>query len=329
MDKAIAAGRRAVELKPQGGGAHFELAEALLISGQFEEGWREYEWRWRIAGVPPLMPAGGKPQWDGAPGRKVVLICDQGFGDTIQFSRYIPQVLARCPEAVIAASREMQPIVRQLSGQAAMTHRWQALAAFDCYCPLSSLPMIFGADAGNIPLAQGYLKPDPEKQAYWKKKLDVLLPPGYRRIALAWAGRPTHGNDANRSITLEHLRPLLDLENTAFISLQRGPAQAQLGRYFGKAPVINLAEDFPEVMAMFAHVDRVVSVDTSLAHLAGAMGVPVSILLAYAPDWRWLLNRADTPWYASATLHRQDRPGGWDSALRQVADLLAREAARA
>lgn len=322
MDKAIAADRRAVALKPQGGGVHFELAEALLMNGQFEEGWKEYEWRWQIPGVPPLMPASNKPQWDGSPGKKVMLICDQGFGDTIQFCRFIPQVLARCPDAMIAASREMQPIVRQVSGAAPMTHRWEDLAEFDCYCPLSSLPMIFGTDTTNIPLAGGYLKPDADKLAYWKKKLDALAPPGYRRIGLAWAGRPTHGNDANRSMTLDDLKPLLELDDTVLISFQRGPAAVQLGRYFGKAPVINLAEDFPDVMAILSCVDRLVSVDTSMAHLAGALGRPVSVLLAYAPDWRWLLQRTDSPWYQSVTLHRQDRPGDWNSALAKLMALL-------
>jgi ADP-heptose:LPS heptosyltransferase len=139
---------------------------------------------------------------------------------------------------------------------------------------------------------------------------------------MSWAGRPTHGNDANRSITLDHLKPLLEREGTVLVSLQRGPAVAQVGRYFGKAPVITLQEEFPDVMAILCCIERLVSVDTSLAHLAGALGRPVSLLLPYAPDWRWLLQRTDSPWYASATLHRQDRPGDWASALAKLMALL-------
>jgi ADP-heptose:LPS heptosyltransferase len=159
---------------------------------------------------------------------------------------------------------------------------------------------------------------------FWRAKLDGLLPPGYRRIGLAWAGRPTHGNDFNRSMSLDRLAPLLALENTAFVSLQMGKAQAEIGRYFGPAPLLNLAENFTDTMAILECLDRLVAVDTSLAHLAGALGRPVSILLPFAPDWRWLLGRSDTPWYPSVTLHRQDRPGDWDSAVAKALALIGR-----
>jgi len=324
IDAAIAAERRALELDPQNAAAHFELSEALLISGRFEEGWREYEWRFAIPGAPRLLPPGAPPQWNGRPmpDGTLLLIGDQGFGDTIQFCRYIPEAAKLCPDIIVAASAEMRPIVSQLPGVRRYHARWKDVPAFDAWCPLSGLPRLFGASLEKPPPPAPYIRADPGRVAWWREKLGLLLPPGYRRIGLAWAGRPTHGNDFNRSMSLEKCAPLLALENTAFVSLQMGAAQAQIGRYFGSAPLINLAEDFTETMAILENLDRLVAVDTGLAHLAGALGRPVSLLLSYAPDWRWLMERGDTPWYSSVTLHRQDRPGDWNSALEKAITLI-------
>jgi hypothetical protein len=324
IDQAVAAERRSLELNPDNPAAHFELAEALLISARFEEGWEEYEWRFRLPGAPPLLPPNNCPQWDGKPmpNGTLMLIGDQGYGDTIQFCRYIPEAAKTCPNIIVACSIEMKPIVTQLPGIARYYDRWQDMPAFDAYCPLSGLPRLFGARLGNIPAPAAYLKAEPERVAYWQRRLDGLIPPGFRRIGLAWAGRPTHGNDFNRSMNLERCGPLLELENTAFVSLQMGAAKAEIGRYFGPAPLINLAENFVDTMAILEGLDRLVAVDTSLAHLAGALGRPVSILLPFAPDWRWLLERSDTPWYPATTLHRQDRPGDWNSALQKAVALI-------
>lgn len=326
IDAAIAAERRALEIEPANPSAHFELAEALLISGRFTEGWEEYEWRFRMPGAPPLLPPSDRPQWDGKPmAGTLMLIGDQGYGDTIQFCRYIPQAAALCGKVIVACSKEMKPIVAQLPGVATHYDRWQDMPAFDAYCPLSGLPRLFGIRDDNNTAPVPYIAADPERIAFWRKRLDRLIPPGYRRIGLAWAGRPTHGNDFNRSMNLQRCAPLLALENTAFVSLQMGAAKAEIGRYFGSAPLINLAENFVDTMAILACLDRLVAVDTGLAHLAGALGRPVSILLAFAPDWRWLLERSDTHWYPNTTLHRQDQPGDWDSALRKAIALIRSE----
>lgn len=324
IDDAIAEERKVIALAPNNAAAHFELAEALLISGRFAEGWEEYEWRFRMASAPPLMPPTDKPQWDGKPmDGTLLLIGDQGFGDTIQFSRYIPDVAKRCPNLVVAGSPQMRPLITQLPGAARYHERWDNLPAFDAWCPLSGLPRLFGTTLETIPAPVPYLHADPERIAHWKQRLDALVPPGYRRIGLTWAGRPTHGNDFNRSLDLERIKPLLALENTAFVSLQMGAAKAEIGRYFGTAPLINLAENFTDTMAIMACLDRVIAVDTALAHLAGASGCPVSVLLSYAPDWRWLLERRDTPWYPTMTLHRQQRPGDWDGPVQDVTALVA------
>ena len=325
IDQAIEAVRKALELDPTLTAAHFELAEALLISGRFEEGWQHYEWRFDLPNAPPLLPPGhGKPLWDGRPlpNGTLMLIGDQGFGDTIQFCRYIPMVAALCPHILMACSSEMKPIVTQQAGISRYYDRWEQIPAFDAYCPLSGLPRLFGTDLSNIPASIPYVKADPAKAAHWRKRLDALVPAGYRRIGLVWAGRPTHGNDFNRSMSLEKLAPLARLDRTAFLSVQMGPAQAEIGRYFGAAPLINLGaeiQDFTDTMAIFDGLDRLVAVDTGVAHLAGAMGKPVSILLPYAPDWRWLLNRTDSPWYPTVTLHRQTQSADWTDAVAALA----------
>ncbi|HLZ65488.1 MAG TPA: glycosyltransferase, partial [Aliidongia sp.] len=264
-----------------------------------------------------------RPLWDGKPMAQgtLMLIGDQGFGDTIQFCRYIPEVAKLCPNLIMACSSEMRPIVMQQAGITKYFDRWEHMPAFEAYCPLSGLPRLFGTNLANIPAPIPYVKPDPAKVEHWRRRLDMLVPKGYRRIGLVWAGRPTHGNDFNRSMTLAKLGALAKLDGVALVSLQMGPAQAEIGRYFGRAPLTNLGAeigDFTDTMAILDGIDRLVAVDTGVAHLAGAMGRPVSILVPYAPDWRWLLGCSDTPWYPTVSLHRQDAPGQWDGAIAKM-----------
>jgi Tfp pilus assembly protein PilF len=327
ISQGISAIRRALALEPQNPSAHFELAEALLLTGQFEEGWKEYEWRFNLPNAPDLLPPNNRPLWDGKPMARgtLLLIGDQGFGDTIQFSRYLPMVAARCPKIAVAVSKEMQPIVMQQKGIAAIHDNWRQIPAFDAFCSLSGLPRIFGTDLSNIPASIPYLAAEPQNAAHWRSRLDKLLPDGFRRVGLVWAGRPTHGNDFNRSMRLRELAPLMEAKETAFVSLQMGPAQKEIGNYFGSAPLVNLGpeiSDFSDTMAILAGLDRLIAVDTSVVHLAGAMGKSVSVLLPFAPDWRWLLTREDSPWYPTMTLHRQDRPGDWSSAITKAAKML-------
>jgi hypothetical protein len=323
IEDAIRFERRALELDPTMAAAHFELAESLLLTGRFDEGWQEYEWRFDLPNAPPLLPSKDRPLWDGKPipNGRLLLIADQGFGDTIHFCRYMPEVAKLCPDLIVACSAEMLPIVQQQAANAGYFDRWEHLPPFDAYCPLSGLPRLFDTRLETIPAPIPYVKAEPAKAEYWRKRLDALAPKGYRRIGIVWAGRPTHGNDFNRSMRLDKLGALARLDGVALISVQMGPAQAEIGRYFGPAPLVNLGaeiEDFTDTMAILDGLDRLVAVDTSVAHLAGAMGRPVSILLPYAPDWRWLCDRTDTPWYPSVTLHRQDRPGDWAGAVAKM-----------
>ncbi|CAM3502842.1 hypothetical protein BOSP111201_09110 [Bordetella sputigena] len=331
LDALIEQHRCTLARDPHDASAHLDLAEALLLSGRLEEGWTEYEWRFALPGVPPPMPiAQGQPLWDGAPMSHgtLVLVADQGYGDVIQFCRYIPAVMARCANLTVACSPEMLPVVTQVASGARCVTRWDDVGAFDAWCPLSGLPMRFGTVLETIPRAHAYLAADPTRVAAWRKGLDELIPPRYRRIGVVWAGRPTHRHDARRSLRLAQLAPLANLPDVALVALQLGPAQQEIDGYRGAAPLVNAGGalgGFGETMAAIACLDHVVSVDTAPAHLAGALGCPVSLLLAHMPDWRWLLDRNDTPWYPGMSLYRQPAPGQWDPVIAAVArDLAAR-----
>ncbi|MEO7027458.1 MAG: tetratricopeptide repeat protein, partial [Caulobacteraceae bacterium] len=301
---AVISAERALRINPNMPGAHFGLAEALLLRGDMARGWEEYEWRFRMPGVPPLMPKNDVPQWDGKPleSGRLMLIADQGFGDGIQFARYIPWAIERCAEVVVACSKELQPLIGQVPGISALFDRWEAAPACAAFIPLSGLPRLHGTRVDTVPWDGPYLKADPGKATRWRERLDQLVAPGHRRIGLVWAGRPTHKNDRNRSVALTALAPLTELAGITFVSLQKGPGQTQVGGYFGRAPLINVGpeiDDFADSLAVIDGLERVVTVDTAIGHLAGAMGKSAFLMLPYAPDWRWLEKRADTPWYPS------------------------------
>jgi hypothetical protein len=328
LDQSIACARRALALDPAAPGPHFQLAEALLLRGEFAQGLREYEWRYRIAGAPPLLPPNNRPHWDGAPlpGATLLLIADQGFGDSIQFCRYIPWVCARCPQVVVVADPLLHPLIRQAHPALELVGHWDRCPPFAAYCPLSGLPRLHGTTLDTIPSEAPYLHADPARTSAWRARLQDLLQPGVRRIGIVWAGRPTHNNDFNRSMSLSAFAPIAALDGISLVSLQKGPVQSAIADYFDRAPLLNLGAeiaDFVDTMAIIETLDLVVTVDTAVAHLAGAMGKPVWILLSYAPDWRWLLERSDSPWYPTARLFRQPRPGDWGSVARRVGEALS------
>ena len=328
LDEAIAAGERAIALDPNFAGAHFGIAEASLLRGDFARGWEEYEWRTKLASAPPLLPPTERPQWDGGPiaDGTLLLIADQGYGDVIQFARYIPWAAARCARLAIACSAELHPVIEQQAGAVPIFDHWERAPEFVRYCPLSGLPRLAGTTLDTIPGEIPYVRADPARSAAWGERLDALSPRGYRRIGIAWAGRPTHHNDRNRSTALATFAPLTELPGIAFVALQKGPPQAQIGGYWGRAPLINLGpelRDFGDTMAVVESLERVITVDTSVAHLAGAMGKEAWVMLPHAPDWRWLLNRSDTPWYPTHRLFRQGPDRGWDKVIGAIIKELA------
>ncbi len=328
LDEAVRVADQAIALDEKFAEAHFEKAEALLLGGRMAEGWESYEWRFQLKQAEGMLPKTDKPQWDGAPlpPGKLLIIGDQGFGDCIQFGRLIPWAAARCPAPVLACSGELTTILRQLPGIGKIVSRWEDTGDYDAYIPLSGLPRLAGIGTDNVPPA-GYLAADPALVKAWGAKLDRLAPAGKRRIGLVWAGRPTHKNDRKRTIKLAQFKPLFARDDVVLLTVQKGPQISQVGSYFGPAPLINLGPeiaDFADTMAILKNIERLVTIDTSVAHIAGAIGVPTSLVLPYAPDWRWLLNRADTPWYPSLRLFRQRKAYDWSGVVEAVAESLDR-----
>jgi len=256
----------------------------------------------------------------------LVLIGDQGFGDVIQFARFIPWVVERCRNIAIASSAEVAPLLRQIAPTVRPFLRWQDAPDYAAFCPLSGLPRLAGTRVETVPAPVPYLRADPTRSAQWAERMDGLVPHGFRRVGVIWAGRPTHNNDRNRSALLQDFLPLANVAGIALLALQKGPKTDQAGAYYGRAPLINVGaeiDDYDDTMAILDNLDLLVTVDTSVAHLAGAMGRPVWIMLPRAPDWRWLLDRSDTPWYPSMRLFRQGPERRWDDVTRTIAAELA------
>jgi tetratricopeptide (TPR) repeat protein len=327
INESIDCAQRALLINPALAGAHFARAEGLLIRGDWPQGWEEYEWRFRITDAAKLMPPTDKPQWDGQPLTEgtLLLVADQGFGDVIQFSRYIPWVLERCQDVAVACSLEIVPVLRQFLPEDRIFFRWENCPRYAAFCPLSGLPRLHGTRVDNVPAAIPYLRADPARVTVWAERLRRLAPASRRRVGIVWAGRPTHNNDRRRSSRLPDFSPLAALPGVTLVSLQKGPSADQAGCYFGRAPLINIGaevRDYDDTMALLDCLNLVVTVDTSVGHLAAAMGKPVWILLATAPDWRWLLQREDSPWYPTVRLFRQTEPRQWSDVFQRVAAAL-------
>jgi Flp pilus assembly protein TadD len=328
-EECIRAARRAIQLKPDMPEAHMRLGQTLLLTGSFAEGWEEYEWRYQISGAQPLMPKSDKPQWNGAPlheDQTLLLVADQGYGDVIMFARYLPWAFSRAKSVAIATSVELRELLERHFPGPTYFSRWDQAPSFAAFCPFSGLSRLHYTRLDSVPQPGPYLCALPDKVAQWRERLDALLPKGLKRIGIAWAGRPTHNNDRNRSITLEALAPFGLVPGAAFVALQKGPAAAQVASWRGPAPLVGLdaqLETFDDTAAVLENLDLLVCVDTSLGHLAGALGRPAWIMLPYAPDWRWLTRRADSPWYPTLRLLRQEAPKAWPGLIQRVANDMA------
>jgi tetratricopeptide (TPR) repeat protein len=322
-DEALESFDRAIALEPELPQGHWNKALLCLALGDFERGWNDYEWRWR--GATELVSRGfAQPQWRGEDlaGKTILLHAEQGFGDSIQFVRYLPMVKAKAAKVILEVPDSLLPLIGDFAGGVTMLTRGEALPAFDVHCPLMSLPLAFGTTLATIPASVPYLHAPAGRTEAWRTRLSGMKRP---RVGLVWSGRPDHKNDHNRSVALSRLSPLLSVAGAAFVSLQREYREADLPA-LEKLPILRLdaaLSDFADTATVIGELDLVISVDTAVAHLAGAMGKPLWLLLPQIQDWRWMRGRADSPWYPSARLFRQSQIGDWDSVIAAVAQELA------
>jgi tetratricopeptide (TPR) repeat protein len=330
IDEAIACYRTALDLRPDYPEAHFFLATALLASGDLAAGWKEYEWRCRTTeGIAAHRQAASLPQWRGeaAPGRTLVIQAEGGLGDTIQFCRYAPMAASRGLRVVLAVQKPLVRLLQGLTSADLVVADAREPHEFDLYCPMLSLPFGLGTTMANIPSATSYLQADAAQVAAWRTRL-VDTAPDRPRVGLVWAGNPRSDNpglaaiDRRRSLTPERLAPMFDVPGLRFFSLQKdGPRAPQ---DFALADYMNEMDDFADTAALIANLDLVISVDTSVAHLAAALGKPVWLLERFDSCWRWLAGRRDSPWYPTLRLYRQPHPGHWDHVVTEVTTELHR-----
>ncbi len=296
--------------------AHFEAAMTRLTLGDFARGWKQYEWRWKTGAFARHRRSFRQPLWLGhepIAGKTILLHAEQGFGDTIQFIRYAPLLAGQGANVICEVQPELMPLLSQLDDVSVIA-KGEALPAFDLHCPLLSLPLAFGTRLETIPANVPYLAPRADRVAHWRER----LPPDGPRAGFVWSGSPTHKNDANRSIALKQLASLFEAPPLRCLSLQTELRAADRETLRELPELMHLGDkigDFADTAAIISLLDVVISVDTAVAHLAGALGKPVVILLPHAADFRWMRQRADTPWYPSAKLLRQPAFGDWASVI--------------
>jgi tetratricopeptide (TPR) repeat protein len=318
---------KAIELQKDYADAYFNQSLSLLTLGELRRGFAQYEWRWKRSGMTDTRRGYHRPLWLGEfpLGHKTILLhAEQGLGDTIQFARYAPLLARAGAKVVLEVPSELKVLLAQIEGVASCHARGETLPAYDVHCPLGSLPLALKTDAATIPAEIPYLRADEQRLGKWRTAIEAL--PG-KRVAFAWAGQIHHANDRNRSIDLKMLEPLFALEGISFASIQRelrGDDAAVLARHANVTHLGGELADMADTAAVAALADLVIAVDTSVVHLAGAMGRPTWVMLPFAPDWRWTLTNCHCPWYPQTRLFRQPALGDWPSVIAQLRDALAR-----
>jgi TPR repeat/Glycosyltransferase family 9 (heptosyltransferase) len=327
--EALASYGRAIALDKDFAEAHLNAAHALLSLGDLPRGFAAYEWRWKNESLTISRRKFREPLWLGAPpvaGKTILLHAEQGLGDTIQFARYAKLLARAGGNVVLEVAPALKQLISGMDGVSRVLAQGDALPRFDLHCPLASLPLAFKTELASIPAEIPYLAAPAERLDKWRARMEALARP---RIALAWSGNAAHANDRNRSIPLARLEPLWSRTNVTFVSVQRDVREADAGALAGAARLVHLGDelsDFADTAAVLALADLVISVDSAVAHLAGAMGRPAWILLPFSPDWRWLLGREDSPWYPTARLFRQPAIGDWQGVIERLRQELTQAA---
>jgi tetratricopeptide (TPR) repeat protein len=330
MDEALRAQEMAAELDPHGAGAQYNLALVQLRLGDWERGWAGYEARWRFREVHRTPMVFRQPRWQGEPlrGRRILLHAEQGLGDAIQFCRYVPLVAARGGEVILQVHEPTERLMHSLGvvqeGCAQVALLGTAPPEFDLECPLMSLPAVFETEVDTVPWLGPYLGADPELTAEQEAKL-CNVDGELLRVGVAWAGNPRYRADCRRSMKLATLLPLLRMNGIFWASLQKGEAAEQIREVADEVAILDGSsgdKNLAETAALVAMLDLVITTDTCIAHLAGAMGKPVWIMLPHLADWRWMEKVETTPWYPTARLFRQQSPGDWVGVLERISAEL-------
>jgi tetratricopeptide (TPR) repeat protein len=329
FDEALAIYDRMKAITFADGTADFDASLVQLLTGNFAAGWAGREARSKVPGLAVARFQFSQPRWLGKEsldGKTILVPEDEGMGDTIQFARYVPMLAARGARVILCVNDPVFPLLAGMSGVSqCLPKSAPALPAFDLFCPIGSLPLAFETRLDTIPPGVGYLpQPSEALVEIWKDRLSGLGAAGKPRVGLVWSGNPKHPNDRNRSIPIEMYLRLLDLDAT-FISLQKEPRPHDKS-VLEQADIIDISAhltDFTETAALIDGLDLVITVDTSVAHLSGALGRPTWVLLPYLPDWRWLLDRSDSPWYPTVRLFRQDQTRDYGRVLDRVRSELA------
>jgi len=327
-EEAIESYGRAVQIEPDYAQAHWNRSLVLLLTGKLAEGWKDYQWRKHPdLGMMTYPHRHEVPQWDGSSfvGKRLLVHYEQGYGDAIQFVRYLPMVKARGGTVILEVGKPLIALLHHFPGVDELVEASRDLkpaVKFDLCVSLMDLPALFETTLDTIPADVPYIFADSTKAGYWRSK---LAGPTFK-VGIVWSGSPAYERNTIRSCRLEHFAPLAAIEGVKLFSLQKGTGTEQLEKPAGGISVVtdtaNELRDFTDTAALIENLDLIVSVDTSVLHLAGAMGRPVWAILCAAPAWQWMLDRSDSPWYPTMTLFRQKELGRWDDVLRSAAEKL-------
>ncbi|MCX8026540.1 MAG: tetratricopeptide repeat-containing glycosyltransferase family protein [Thermodesulfovibrionales bacterium] len=319
LDEAICCYDKVIQIDPTNADAYYNKSLSLLLKGEFQEGWKLYEWRFKRQDYPPRTYP--MQIWDGTTFRGTILIyAEQGLGDTIHFVRYLKPLSQKGLEVYLHCHDELVSLIKEgVEGVSDVIPFSNDHQRYDFYFPLMSLPRVFKTDINSIPSEVPYIKPHQRQILKWQ---EVVSNHECFKIGLVWTGKPEHKYTRMRSFSLETLEPLFDIKGIKFFSLQKGDARKEALKYGFIKDYTNRIMDFSDTAGLINNLDLIISVDTSVAHLAGAMAKPVWILLPFSPDWRWLLNRDDTPWYKTARLFRQERLGDWGTVILKIKQEL-------